>query len=91
MSDLVGNPKERFSHNAADLISDKPVVYAVSLETVLNGHENWIYSVKWKPAIRSGGKLHQEMCLLSVSMDKTMILWRPDAESGVWMEQVPVA
>ena len=64
------------------------MVYAVSLETVLSGHENWIYSVKWKPAIKSGGKLHQEMCLLSVSMDKTMILWRPDAESGVWMEQV---
>ena len=64
------------------------MVYAVSLETVLSGHENWMYSVKWKPAIKSGGKLHQEMCLLSVSMDKTMILWRPDAESGVWMEQV---
>ncbi|WAQ93914.1 ELP2-like protein [Mya arenaria] len=36
------------------------------------------------------GQNHQEMCLLSVSMDKTMILWRPDAESGVWMEQVRV-
>lgn len=36
----------------------------------------------------TGGKLHQDMCLLSVSMDKTMILWQPEAESGVWTEQV---
>ncbi|XP_052803085.1 elongator complex protein 2-like [Mya arenaria] len=65
-------------------------VYAVTLETVLSGHENWIYSVKWKPRSLKDGQNHQEMCLLSVSMDKTMILWRPDAESGVWMEQVRV-
>ncbi|XP_053373737.1 elongator complex protein 2-like [Mercenaria mercenaria] len=69
---------------------DHPLVYAVSLETVLSGHENWIYTVKWKPRIFVDGKLHQEMCLLSVSMDKTMILWKPEPESGVWTEQVRV-
>ena len=28
------------------------------------------------------------MRLFSASMDKTMILWAPDEESGVWLEQV---
>ena len=30
------------------------------------------------------------MYLLSASMDKTMILWTPDEETGVWIEQVRV-
>lgn len=30
------------------------------------------------------------MRLLSASMDKTMILWAPDEESGVWLEQVKI-
>ena len=34
------------------------------------------------------GKLHQPMCLLSASMDKTMILWEPEQETGVWIEKV---
>ncbi|XP_060597873.1 elongator complex protein 2-like [Ruditapes philippinarum] len=69
---------------------DTMLVYAVSLETVLSGHENWIYTVKWKPPALIDGKQHQEMCLLSVSMDKTMILWEPESESGVWTEQMRV-
>ncbi|XP_055272951.1 elongator complex protein 2 isoform X2 [Moschus berezovskii] len=36
------------------------------------------------------GILQQPMRLLSASMDKTMILWAPDEESGVWLEQVRV-
>lgn len=30
------------------------MVFAVTLETVLSGHENWIYSVKWKPKSHNG-------------------------------------
>ena len=31
---------------------------------------------------------HQPMSLLSASMDKTMILWAPDFEAEIWVEQV---
>lgn len=33
---------------------------------------------------------HQSLCLLSTSMDKTVIMWQPDLESGIWIEKVTV-
>uniref|UniRef100_A0AAX7U815 Elongator complex protein 2 n=1 Tax=Astatotilapia calliptera TaxID=8154 RepID=A0AAX7U815_ASTCA len=69
---------------------DKSSVYAVSLETVLAGHENWVYGVHWQPPLYQGGELQQRLCLLSASMDKTMILWAPEEGSGVWIEKVRV-
>ncbi|XP_036888980.1 elongator complex protein 2 isoform X1 [Sturnira hondurensis] len=64
--------------------------FAVTLETVLAGHENWVNAVHWQPSFYKDGVLQQPMRLLSASMDKTMILWAPDEESGVWLEQVRV-
>ncbi|CAH2283887.1 elongator complex 2 [Pelobates cultripes] len=64
--------------------------YAVTLESVLAGHENAVYAVHWQPSFLKDGSIVQPMSLLSASMDKTMILWRPDAECGVWLEQVRV-
>ncbi|XP_060915579.1 elongator complex protein 2 [Labrus mixtus] len=69
---------------------DVPSVFAVSLETVLAGHENWVYGVHWQPPFYKGGELQQPLSLLSASMDKTMILWAPEDGSGVWVEQVRV-
>ncbi|BFY99084.1 hypothetical protein BsWGS_02124 [Bradybaena similaris] len=67
------------------------IKFAVSLESVLSGHENWVYSVKWQPCIvRGNGTTHQPMKLLSASMDKTMIIWSPDADTGMWVEEVRV-
>uniref|UniRef100_A0A673TP76 Elongator complex protein 2 n=1 Tax=Suricata suricatta TaxID=37032 RepID=A0A673TP76_SURSU len=63
------------------------VALAVTLETVLAGHENWVNAVHWQPPFYKDGLLQQPMRLLSASMDKTMILWAPDEESGVWLEQ----
>uniref|UniRef100_F7FTS6 Elongator complex protein 2 n=1 Tax=Callithrix jacchus TaxID=9483 RepID=F7FTS6_CALJA len=63
------------------------ITFAVSLETVLAGHENWVNAVHWQPVFYKDGVLQQPMRLLSASMDKTMILWAPDEESGVWLEQ----
>ncbi|XP_063778997.1 elongator complex protein 2 isoform X2 [Pseudophryne corroboree] len=65
-------------------------IYAVTLETVLAGHENCVYAVHWQPSFMKDGSIVQPMSLLSASMDKTMILWEPDEESGVWLEQVRV-
>ena len=36
------------------------------------------------------GKIHQPLCLLSASMDKTMILWVPDEASGLWLDAMRV-
>nr|XP_003474051.1 elongator complex protein 2 [Cavia porcellus] len=66
------------------------VTFGVTLETVLAGHENWVNAVHWQPSFYKDGVLQQPMRLLSASMDKTMILWAPDEESGVWLEQVRV-
>uniref|UniRef100_A0A8C3WTD1 Elongator complex protein 2 n=1 Tax=Catagonus wagneri TaxID=51154 RepID=A0A8C3WTD1_9CETA len=64
------------------------IAFAVTLETVLAGHENWVNAIHWQPPFYKDGVLHQPMRLLSASMDKTMILWAPDEESGVWLEQL---
>lgn len=58
---------------------DKEQIFAVALESVLQGHEGWVYSVQWN---RQG----EELQLLSASIDKTILLWTYDKEVGVWME-----
>ncbi|KAI8793258.1 elongator complex protein 2 [Biomphalaria glabrata] len=71
--------------------ADGAFIFAITLESVLCGHENWVYSVRWQPVqVLENGSSHQPMKLLSASMDKTMILWAPDADTEMWMEQVRV-
>ena len=53
------------------------------------GHEDWVYSVQWEP-LQMEPTITQPLCLLSASMDKTMLLWKPDPSSGVWVEHVRV-
>lgn len=66
------------------------ITVAVTLETLLTGHENWVNSVHWLPAYYEDGVLQQKVRLLSVSTDKSMILWGPEKDSGVWLELVRV-
>ncbi|XP_058832263.1 elongator complex protein 2-like [Topomyia yanbarensis] len=56
--------------------------YAVSLESVLQGHEGWVYGVHFS---KQGSQLH----LLSSSIDKTLTIWTPH-DSGIWFESVRV-
>ena len=48
---------------------------SVVVEAVLSGHGDWIYSVRWDPT-----GAHR---LLSASMDKCVIVWDPDPETGL--------
>jgi elongator complex protein 2 len=59
--------------------------FALTLESVLLGHENWVLGVHWKVLPES-----KKLCLLSSSMDKTLIIWMFDEDSGVWSEKIRV-
>ncbi|KAL0111799.1 hypothetical protein PUN28_013171 [Cardiocondyla obscurior] len=83
---------EESRSNELKLESDNFVInhrqYNVTLESVLCGHENWIYGVHWQP-VKTGSC--QAMRLLSSSMDKTMITWEPaEIMDGMWTETARV-
>ncbi|XP_054712715.1 elongator complex protein 2-like [Uloborus diversus] len=84
------------SDNELDLKTDETIFssklghkYSILLESVLSGHENWIYSVKWKHCKR-GPFNDSKVQILSASMDKTMIIWELDSSSNIWTEKVRV-
>jgi elongator complex protein 2 len=52
--------------------------FSATFEALLFGHEDWIYSTKW----RAVGKRLQ---LLSASADNSLAIWEPDAATGVWV------
>jgi len=52
------------------------------LESVLIGHEGWIYGVSWDESNQG-----QSPQLLSASMDRTMIIWSYDEENKVWIDK----
>lgn len=62
----------------------KTLSYAVTLESVLLGHDGWVYSVHWSKSADS------RLQLLSSSIDKTLIIWALQDDTGVWMEKVRV-
>ena len=56
--------------------------YTAFLEALLVGHEDWVHSVQWQGSSGPGLQA-QPLCLLSTSMDRTMMLWRPDPATGL--------
>lgn len=42
-------------------------------------HEDWVHSVAWAPPPAAGTA---PPCLLSASMDRTMMLWQPESSSS---------
>ncbi|EFY88783.1 elongator protein 2 [Metarhizium acridum CQMa 102] len=53
--------------------------FSVTFEALLLGHEDWIYSARWKT--RADGKLQ----LLSTSADNSLAIWEADPASGIWV------
>lgn len=66
--------------------------YQISLESLLIGHEDWVYSVQWQPpmGLERDGTFNQPQSILSASMDKTMMIWQPERKTGIWMNVVSV-
>ncbi|KAI6714284.1 hypothetical protein JHW43_003231 [Diplocarpon mali] len=52
--------------------------FSATFEALLLGHEDWIYSTKWRAA---GGKAQ----LLSASADNSLAIWEPEESTGVWV------
>jgi elongator complex protein 2 len=61
------------------------VQYSMNLESILLGHEDWIYTVKFHPRLTNSDQ-EQPMTLISASMDKTLVVWSYDSDNGVWMD-----
>ncbi|KAH7571104.1 hypothetical protein JRO89_XS05G0254100 [Xanthoceras sorbifolium] len=67
--------------------------YQISLESLLIGHEDWVYSVEWEPPSATSSDANgykQPLSILSASMDKTMMIWQPERTTGIWMNVVTV-
>ncbi|PIA63732.1 hypothetical protein AQUCO_00201226v1 [Aquilegia coerulea] len=67
--------------------------YQISPESLLIGHEDWVYSVQWQPPSSTpaeGNDVCQPQSILSASMDKTMMIWQPEKTTGIWMNVVTV-
>ncbi|KAF8934778.1 Elongator subunit elp2 [Dissophora ornata] len=59
--------------------------FSVIFEALLLGHDDWVYTINWQPPMLLNGKYHQPMSLLSASTDKSMMIWKPDESTGVWI------
>jgi elongator complex protein 2 len=64
--------------NRAHRFKAQGLDFSATFEALLFGHEDWIYSTKWKPA---GNKLQ----LLSASADNSLAIWESDTSTGVWV------
>lgn len=55
--------------------------YVIQLEALIQGHEDWIYSLAWK-------KHENSLQLLSASADNSISIWEKEAVSGLWLSTV---
>ncbi|XP_023017207.1 elongator complex protein 2 [Leptinotarsa decemlineata] len=73
--------KVHFETTEKAQIKSRSKIFNVHLESILTGHEGWVYSVNWNP---------KSLQLLSSSIDKSMIIWELDTGSDVWQEKLRV-
>ncbi|KAJ9074475.1 Elongator subunit elp2, variant 3 [Entomophthora muscae] len=56
--------------------------WSAMLDALLIGHDDWVYSVSWHPPQVRG---KQPACLVSASADKSLMVWSPDQDTGIWV------
>ena len=62
--------------------------FSVTLDSVLAGHEGWVYGLRWRPGrdSTSTGEQPPAPQLASASMDRALLVWQHDPSTGVWVE-----
>ncbi|KAM0015317.1 putative transcription factor WD40-like family [Helianthus debilis subsp. tardiflorus] len=97
LCDSVTNFDKRKAENTLAYYIKGPVFiagsfsYQVSLESLVIGHEDWVYSVEWQPpSLTENGSCYQPQSILSASIDKTMMIWQPERTTGIWVNVVTV-
>jgi elongator complex protein 2 len=64
--------------NKAHRFTAQRLAYSATFEALLLGHDDWIYSTRWK---RDNDRLQ----LLSTSADNSLAMWESDPSTGVWV------
>lgn len=64
--------------NKTHRIQTSETTYLLTFEALLLGHEDWIYTVRWRT---KGPKLQ----LLSASADNSVAFWEAEESSGIWL------
>jgi len=57
---------------------------SVSLEALLLGHEGPVTAVQWYNPFNKHGTSKEPLVLLSSSMDRSILLWSPSEDDGIW-------
>jgi elongator complex protein 2 len=71
LTETLGGESYPFTLNGTD--------YAVTFSALLPGHDDWVFTVSFHP--------QNPNILLSASADASLILWRPEATSGIWIPE----
>ncbi len=64
--------------NRAHRFQAQGLDFSATFEALLLGHEDWIYSTKWRSS-------ETGLQLLSASADNSLAIWESDIETGVWV------
>lgn len=83
---FCSHAQDATSTSGSDFISHR---LDATLDALLIGHEEWVTHVEWIPNPNPNSGDDQRF-LFSTSMDRNMIIWLPDGDSGVWTPAVRI-
>ncbi|ORZ19804.1 WD40-repeat-containing domain protein [Absidia repens] len=93
ISPYVSNQPQQEQQQTQPTDPNAQTEFSIMFEALLMGHDDWVFSVSWERptavTMENGTiKYDQPMRLISASSDKSMMIWSPDASSGVWVNDV---